>query len=314
MGFSGSDRENFKPDTMKIILSLCFVIGLIHLSSAQRNMVPGKGKGKKDFFGGASDFNEYRPMGLQLSIGPTFTIPTRRTPLTTSYSSIGRSYDLTTTPGGLPGVFAEVGMLHFPKKRSKLSQRLKYIFVSYIDWGVGFKMLNGNETTRIDQLDPLTNNIIATAEETGQFRNLFVSARVTLHKNFYIGKKYFIDNGFGVNVDFNFKRDEASAYTNFVHQAVPGRHYFHQPLLAHVHYELGFGVRLSRRSMLIPSVQVPIFGIHEWRKGASDFKWFDSNYYPMLAKIKWTYLFQKKTKGCPPAQVNDQDKDTMKNH
>lgn len=299
---------------MRIIFSFLLITGLIQFASAQRNMVPGKGKGKKDLFGGASDFNEYRPFGLQLSVGPTFTLATRKTPITTNYSAIGRSYDLTTTPKGLPGIFAEVGMIHFPKKRSKLSQKLKYIFVSYIDWGVGIKMLNGNETTRIDLLDPVTNNVIATDEQTGQFRNLFASARVTVHKNFYIGKKYFIDNGFGVNLDFNFKRQEGSAYTDFVTAAVPGRHYFHQPFMAHVHYELGFGIRLSRRSMLIPSVQVPIFGINEWRKGASDFKWFDSNYYPMLAKIKWTYLFQKKTKGCPPAQVNDQDKNTMKNN
>lgn len=298
---------------MKLIFSCILVFGLIHISSAQRNLNPRNGKGKKDVFGGAADYNEYRPFGLQISVGPTFTFATRKTPITNSYHSLGRSYDLTTTPKGLPGVFAEVGMLHFPK-RSKLSQKLKYIFISYIDWGVGVKLIRGMETTRIDQLDPLTLSVIGTDEQTGKFDNLFASARVTVHKNIYFGKKYFIDNGFGVNLDFNFQRQVATGYTSFVEQAVPGRHYFHHPFMAHIHYELGFGIRLSRRSMLIPSVQVPIFGIHEWRKGASDFKWFDSNYYPTLAKIKWTYLFQKKTKGCPPAQVNDQDKDTMKNH
>lgn len=299
---------------MKTMLSFLLVAGLIQFSFAQRSMVPGKGKGKKDFFGGAADFNEYRPFGLQVSVSPTFTIPTRKIPVTTSYHTMGRPYDLTTTPIGLPGIFAEVGMIHYPQKRSKLSQKLKYIFISYVDWGIGIKMLNGQETTRIDQLDPMTYSLVGTDEYTGKFNNLFASARFTVHKNFYIGKKYFIDNGFGINLDFNFKRDDATGYTVQVEQTIPGRHYFHHPFMAHVHYELGFGIRLSRRSMLIPSVQVPIFGIHEWRKGASDFKWFDSNYYPMLAKIKWTYLFQKKNKGCPAADVNDQDKNTMKNH
>lgn len=298
---------------MRIIVSLLLVFGLVQSGFSQRNLVPGKKNSNKDVFGGASDFKEYRSFGIQLSIGPTFTLPTRPSPITTLYPSEGRSYQLTTTPKGIPGIFAEIGMIHLPTKRSKLSQKLKYIFISYIDWGIGFKMYNGTETTRIDQLDPLTNDVIATSEQTGKFSNLFASARVTVHKNFYIGKKYFIDNGFGVNVDFNFKRDEASGYTSWVNQAVPGRHYFHQPLIAQIHYELGFGFRLSRRSMLIPSVQVPIFGINEWRKGASDFKWFDSNYYPMLVKVKWTYLFEKKVKGCAPARVNDQDKNTMKN-
>lgn len=297
----------------KIILGFLFVFALTQIGVAQRNLVPGKGKGKKDFFGGASDFNEYRPFGLQLSIGPTFML-TRSLPVTTSYHSVGRSYDLTVTPKGLPGIFVEAGMLHFPKKRSKLSQKLKYVFVSYIDWGIGVKVFGGQETTRIDQLDPLTLTPIATDQQTGRFYNAFVSARATVHKNFYIGKKYFIDNGLGINLDYNFQRNEATGYTAFVNQAVPGLHRFHHPFVAQLHYELGFGIRLSRRSMLIPSVQAPILGFHEWRGGGAALKWFDSNYYPLLVKIKWTYLFQKKTKGCPPAQVNDQDKDTMKNH
>lgn len=298
---------------MKLIVQLLLVFGLVQLANAQKTLVPGKGKSKKDVFGGAADFNEYRPFGLQISVGPTFTLASRKTPITHRFDGIGRMYDVTTTPKGIPGFMAEIGMIHLPQKRSKLSQRLKYIFISYIDWGVGIKMHNGNETTRIDALDPLTNNILSTEEMTGQFRHFSASARVAVHKNFYIGKKYFIDNGFGVNVDFNFNQILGSDYTNFVQSTVPRQHYFHHPLLAHVHYELGFGIRLSRRSMLIPSVQVPIFGIHEWRKGASDFKWFDSNYYPMQAKIKWTYLFEKKVKGCAPARVNDQDRDTMKN-
>lgn len=298
---------------MKIILSLIASFGILTFSLSQRSMVPGKGKNKKDFFGGSADYNEYRPLGIQFSLGPTFML-TRRTPITTRYESIGRSYDLTTTPKGLPGIFVEVGMVHYPKKRSKLSQKLKYIFVSYIDWGIGVKLLRGTETTRIDQLDPLTLNTISTSEQTGKFDNPFVSARVTFHKNFYIGKKYFIDNGLGINLDYNFQRDEASGYTAFVEQAVPDRHRFHHPFVAQLHYELGFGFRLNRRSMLIPSVQAPILGFHEWRGGASALKWFDSNYYPLLVKIKWTYLFQKKSKGCPPAKVNDQDKNTMKNN
>lgn len=299
---------------MKIAVSILLVFGLTQFVSAQRNLVPGKGKGKKDFFGGAADFNEYRPFGLQLSIGPTFTFATHKIPVTRRYESIGRSYDLTTKSKGLPGAFVEIGMIHFPEKRSKLSQKLKYIFVSYIDWGIGVKVLRGMETTTIHQLDPLALTVIGTDAVSGQFTNIFASARATVHKNFYIGKKYFIDNGFGVNLDFNFHRNDASGYTAAIEQAVPGRNYFHNQFMAHVHYELGFGIRLSRRSMLIPSVQVPIFGIYEWRHGASDFKWFDSNYYPTLAKIKWTYLFEKKTKGCAPAKVNDQDKNTMKNH
>lgn len=293
---------------MKLLLQTILVFLIANTVVAQRNLVPGKGKSKKDFFGGESDFKEYRPFGLQLSVGPTFTFPTRKTTAITEFSTHGAAYEYRTTPGGLPGVMAEIGMIHLPQKRSKLSQRLKYIFISYIDWGIGVKVLGGKEQTILNQLSPISQEV---AKSEARFHNIFATVRGTVHKNFYIGKKYFIDNGFGLNIDFNFHREQAPGYpTDPMGMKTM---YYHNPLMIHVHYELGFGFRLSRRSMLIPSVQVPIFGIHEWRKGASDFKWFDSNYYPTLAKIKWTYLFEKKVKGCPPARVNDQDKNTMQN-
>lgn len=280
---------------------------------AQRDLTPGKRR--KDVFGGAADFKEYRPYGLQLSIGPTFMLTRHPGPTYRTYN-LGRPYDFTNDPHGKPGIFIEAGMIHLPQKRSKLSQKLNYIFISYIDWGIGFKLLGGTEATRVDALDPVTLNVLGSSDYQGQFYNGFVSGRVTFHKNFYIGKKYFIDNGLGLNFDYNFMRaDEASAYTVQMQSLLgPGIHSFHHPFVAQMHYELGFGFRLSRRSMLIPSAQVPILGFHEWRGGAAALKWYNSNYLPLLVKIKWTYLFEKKVKGCAPARVNDQDRNTMENN
>lgn len=293
---------------MKNIL-IPFMLFLATASFAQRDLTPGKNR--KAVFGGASDFKEYRRMGLQFSVGPTFML-TRRAPSAFSFVDGNRPFQATTTPSGLPGIFVEAGMLHFPKKRSKLSEKLNYIFVSYIDWGIGFKLLRGTETTQLDALDPATNNVIGSQTFAGKFNNGFLSARVTFHKNIYLGKKYFIDNGLGFNVDYNIMRSpEANPYSASV-LAFGLPQYFHNPLVAQMHYELGFGIRLNRRSMLIPSVQTPILGFYEWRGGASSLKWFDSNYQPLLVKLKWTYLLEKKVKGCAPARVNDQDRDTMK--
>lgn len=296
----------------KIGLISCLLL-LTGVVVAQRDLTPGKRR--KDVFGGAADFKEYRPFGLQVSLGPTFML-TRKTNPTYRGEFAERPYDFTNDPQGLPGVFLEVGMIHLPQKRSKLSERLNYIFISYIDWGIGFKLLGGAEATRIDALDPTTYAVVGSSDYSGQFYNGFLSGRVTLHKNIYFGKKYFIDNGLGVNVDYNFMRaDIASAYTtNMQGLQGPGIHRFHHPLVAQLHYELGFGFRLSRRSMLIPSAQVPILGFHEWRGGASALQWFNSNYLPLLVKVKWTWLFEKKVKGCAPARVNDQDRNTMENH
>lgn len=296
---------------MKLVGSVVCTVALVGYSLAQRDLTPGS---RKDAFGGAADFKEYRYCGLQISAGPTFML-TRKAPVTQQYYSLGRPYDLTTRPHGLPGVFIEAGMIHIPKKRSKLSTKLKYIFVSYIDWGVGFKLFNGEEFTRIDALDPTTFEVVGSTDHTGKFSNGFVSARATVHKNFYFGqkKKYFVDNGLGANVDFNFMRsDEASAYSGTMLTYGKPQH-FHNPLVAQLHYEIGIGTKLSRRSMLILSAHTPIMGFYEWRGGAPALKWFDSNYQPLIVKLKWTYLFEKKVKGCAPAKTNSQDQEFMKN-
>ena len=278
-------------------------------SLAQRDLTPGKNK--KNVFGGAGDFNEYRPLGIQISVGPTFML-TRKVAITQRYDLGARPFDIATRPHGLPGLFLEVGMLHLPKKRSKLSQKLKYIFVSYYDWGLGFKLLGGEEFSDVKALDPITNQPIGTASYTGKFYNGLVYGRATAHKNIYFLKKYFVDNGLGLNFDYNIKRsNEASSYTATM-LSIGKPHYFHKPSVFQLHYELGLGMKLNRRSMLVLSAQTPILGFMEWRGGPAALKWFDSNYQPLMVKFKWTYLFEKKIKGCAPARVNDQDNNTNK--
>jgi len=284
----------------------------VGVNYAQRSMIPNKHSNKKEVFG-TVDLKEYRPFGIQLSFGPTATIPTRNTPIEHLHNSDGRPpYNFTTDPSGRIGVFAELGLIHYPKKRSKLSQKLNYIFVSYIDWGLGIKTVHGKEKTQVDLLSSADLSTLQSDEFSGTFRHITASARIALHKNFYIGKKYFIDNALGFNLDLRLTKNTQSDYTQQIENHLPEFHTFSRSPILHMHYELGFGFRLSRRSLLVPAVQFPLLGVMPWRNAASDFKWFDSNYYPVLAKIKWTYLFGAKSdKKCPPVYTNEQDKDTM---
>lgn len=281
------------------VVLLCLLTGF--QAMAQRDLTM-RSKKKSTAFG-EMDFNEYIPHGLQVSIGPNLMWHYK--PRVENFTTHGAySNEVTTSRGILPGFNAEIGMLHLPK-RSTLSKKLGYIFINYIDWGVGIKFLGGTETTRIDYLDDLGNEY-ASDSDKGRFYNPYVYGHVTVHKLFYIGKKYFIDNGFGINVNYNLNKKTDEDYTDFVANQANKTHYFHHPLVAHVHYELGFGIRLNRRSMFVISAQTPIFGINEWRKGGSAMKWFDSNYVPLVFKLKYTYLFQKKNKnGCTPAKVSD---------
>jgi hypothetical protein len=272
----------------KLILGLV-VLGAFSLA-AQRDLTPGKRRG--DVFG-KSDYKDYRFFGLQVTGGLTY-MATRsdakntETVGTDSTGRMGYSFD----PQGKIGAFVDIGMVHFPKKRSKLSLALKYIFISYYDWGLGVKLLGGTETTTLNHYNSL-GEVISTGSGKGSFYNGYVNGRFSVHKNVYIGKRYFIDNGLGFNVDFRFLENRSYDGVN-----ITAGQSFHSPLVAQMHYSLGFGIKLNRRSMLVPGVQLPILGIYDWRKGCAALKYYNSNYLPILFQVKFTYLFEKKPKGC----------------
>ncbi|MEN9400974.1 MAG: hypothetical protein RL632_2077 [Bacteroidota bacterium] len=273
------------------------ILGLVVLSAfsleAQRDLTPGKRRG--DVFGKA-DYKDYRFFGLQVTGGLTY-MHTRFDANNPSYlgtDSIGRLMSYSFDPQGSVGAFVDLGMVHFPKKRSKLSLALKYIFISYYDWGLGAKLFSGTETTTFSYFNAL-GEPMTTQTFSGSFMNGYVNGRFSLHKNVYLGKRYFIDNGLGFNLDY--RLSNAKPYDiNVVSMISPQT--FHSSFVAQMHYSLGFGIKLNRRSMLVPGVQLPIFGIHDWRKGCSALKYYNSNYLPILFQVKFTYLFEKKAKGC----------------
>ncbi len=262
---------------------------------AQRDLTPGKGK-RKDVFG-TTDYKNYLHTGLQITVGPTYML-TRRDAKNPIYKTTenGRPMTYVIDPAGKPGVFIEVGLAHFTKKSSKFEEKIGYRFVSYYDWGLGIKTLGGTEKTTIDYYS-VNGEVSGSAEGTGDFTNGYLYGRFAAHKLFYLGdeKKYFIDNGFGLNFDFAVMNgNKTYDGTCFADQQA-----FKKPLSFQFQYGLGFGIRLNRRSQIIPGINVPLFGFYEWRKGGGTAtKWYSSNYVPVFAQLKFIYLFEKKVKGC----------------
>ncbi len=284
---------------MKQVLVICWLILSIFSSLAQRDLTPGKKRGAAF---GAVDFNNYKYSGIQVTGGLIYT-KTRSDANNSMYSIVDgadRPIDYTFDPSGQVGFFIEAGMAHFPKKQSKLSKMVRTILVSYYDWGLGLKLINGAENVTANYYN-LGGQVISTLNETSTFSNAYLYGRFSAHRNFYLGKKYFIDNGIGINADFRF----LSSSTNDVNTTTFEPLGNHSPLVLQLNYSLGFGIKLSRRSFLIPSVALPIVGLHDWRSGCAALKWYHSNYVPIQAQVKWIYLFKKVQKGCPAVYTTD---------
>ncbi len=281
--------------------NILFVISFLaaFFSFAQRDLTPG---GSRSSYFGKADYKDYRFYGMQFSFGPSFMKTRMTNPLISATDATGRPIDYTIDPSGKIGFFAEVGLAHFTQRRSKLAQAMKKVFISYFDYGIGFKMLSGQEETTINYYN-LNNNLISSASGNGSFQNGYVYGRFSIHKNFYIGKKYFIDNGLGINFDYRV----LDGNKNYEGTSI-GPKTFQKPFVAQINYDLGLGIKLSRRSFLIPGVTLPILSFYEWRGGCADLKWFDSNYLPIMAKVKLIYLFEKKSKGCSTPGTEDDRK------
>lgn len=305
------------------------LIFLVFGTLAQRDLTPSN---KKQAFG-KRDLRALSNYGLQIQVGATYLMSRLNNPV----------YDVTPTTGGFRGNFlhdpkgqlgayAEIGMFHFPKKRSKLSLALKTVLVSYYDWGIGFKYFRGIQTVETQLMDPFGNKVGSPEIVPYRFEFGHVYGRFSLHKNINFKSKktgeksnFFLDNSLGINVDYRVttKTDPYVHTYPITIDTVPQR--YSSPLHVQLHYGLGFGFRLKRGAYLIPGVRAPLLAFQMTQPlpsnsvsgqntfGNPSFNWFSSRYWPILIHVKYMFAFEKKVKkGCPPVETNDQDKNTYK--
>lgn len=310
------------------VLTSIFLLSLaLH---AQRDLTPDS---RKSAFG-KRDLRSLSNYGLQFQVGATYLMSRLENPVyEVTANANGFRGSFLHDPKGQLGAYAEIGMFHFPKKRSKLSLALKTVLVSYYDWGIGFKYFRGMQNAEVQFKDVLGNPVGAPEVTPYRFSFGHIYGRFSLHKNVHFKTKrsreksnFFLDNSLGLNVDYRVttKSDAFVHPLPIVVDSVTPR--YSAPLHVQLHYGLGFGFRLKRGAYLIPGVRAPLLGFQMTQAiptnslgggkstfGNPSFQWFSSKYWPILIHVKYMFAFEKKQKGCPPAEINDQDKNTQQN-
>lgn len=260
---------------MKKWLFLVFVL-VSFVSFSQRDFTM-RSKNKKTVFG-KQDLRKLRYFGLQAQIGASFNlVPLKNRVINAS------TIRYTIDPDTRVGAFADIGLAHFPKK-AKISK-----IISYYDWGLGFKLLGGEEKILEERLTS-TGQVFGSTRYFNAYYNGYAYARFDLHKNVHFGKKgkFFLDFSVGANVDYRVASNSDLQFT-------PDPKY-HQNLVAQLHLGLGFGFKLRRGTYLITGVRSPVFGGYEWNNGSPKMNWFSSKYLPALVHLKLINLFKKRAK------------------
>ncbi len=274
---------------------------------AQKNLRPGSNKKRSQVFGGAQDFKNYQPRGLQFSFGPTYTMTSGKNEMIKPDSLYnGQRFRYNQDPSGRLGVALDIGMAHFPMKTPKFKiGGNPFRILSYWDWGLGVKLYGGKEKTTVEYTDATGTNVIFSETGKGKFYNTYASAHITAHKIFYFkNPKFFIDNGLGVNLDY--RVIQGSQKYDGIH--FPENQRFQKNMAVQLHYDLGFGIKLKRGSYFIPTVSTPILGFYEWNGGTPAIQWFSSNYWPITLKAKFIFLFKQKSNGCNTGTEEDRKK------
>ena len=113
---------------MKLNLVVIILLLLPMLSVGQRDLTPNK---RGSAFG-KRDLRALSNYGIQVELGATYmlTRPNKNNTLT-SFSQGAETMQYSIDPSGKLGGYGEIGMMFYPKNRSKLSLALKTILVSY---------------------------------------------------------------------------------------------------------------------------------------------------------------------------------------
>lgn len=310
---------------MRSLVVIVFVLISVD-SFSQRDLTPTK---RKDAFG-TRDFRNLNNYGIQFQIGAT-TFLTRLANEqinTETPGNDGFRGNYTHDPYSRVGVYGEIGMFHFPKRfpKIKISDEKTIVLISYYDWGLGFKYFRGGQEIQANFMDA-GGTVVGSEDRPYNFTYGSAYGRFSAHKNINLSRekgkpaKVFLDNSLGINFDYRVmgSSDEYSWYSSMT----DGQAYS-KPLQIQLHYGLGVGFRLKRGSWLIPGVRTPLVGFQKYvgeynvkDKGDSSFGrpstyWFSSRYWPLLIHVKYMFALEKKAKGCPAVEVNDQDRNTNK--
>jgi hypothetical protein len=236
--------------------------------------------------GGPKDYRNLSNNGLQYAFGATYCFAD------TSSLFIDTRTIYKFQPKSKIGFFAEIGTATFNLKKP----RFKWgNLVKYTDWGIGLNLYGGTENTTVY-------NSVAKTESQFSYGSFFlgnVTGRLTFHHTWYIPTtSILIDNGLGFNVDYRVFKNSSFDKTEQQLEALKiNTQHFSGNLFLQAHYNLGIGLKLKRGSYVIPSMQLPIFGGYEWHKGSPRTDWFSSQYLPVIFKLKFIYLFEKRSQG-----------------
>lgn len=249
---------------------------------------------RSDFYGKSNiDMlrTKYSRHGIIFAVGATTML--------TNDDRRARVLDVDTTlayffrSGGDWRFMAEIGMLHFTKKRKR-----NFLIIDHYDWAIGIKTFRGWEETRVyDNGGPEVDGVTG----RGEFALGYVTGRFGVHNMIKLNKRMAIDHGPGINLDYRVFGSEPGDNSGYQPVVLPTTQQFERDFMAQIHYELGLRIRVYKMWHITPMVHMPVLGIYQWDGGRPSINWFSSRYQPLIFKVKFYHPLKSRGRSTCPA-------------
>lgn len=261
--------------TIRSLLFICLLVpGLLQ---AQR---PQQRKFKDPF----PTFGEFERKGWIISPMLTFTMSPGKQASERLFASGTEVYDVEYQAVGRMGIGIEVGRFHLIDSSP---------FLHSVEFSGGIKRLRGVERFEAFEVDANQTSDVPILGD-GDFIHDFATIHVRLNHVKPLGDFSFLINSIGINGDYMFSSTTRYNPRNLPIVPVDG-----EPLLLQAHYRIGYGFKLTKRLIAVPSVETPIITAFPFDDFKSSSLVFHSRYRPIIVRLSLYLLDRKSGRTCP---------------
>ena len=190
-------------------------------------------------------------------------------------------------PSGKLGAFAEFGRYHMIEN---------LYFFRYWNYGLNYRWIHGKERYENQGITPTGNGPVELGENS--FSDHFLNAHIDISGVNKLSDKTFLQHTIGGQAGYAIL-SKRSYFTN-----LPGLEQKTQNRLhSYVYYRLGWGVRVSKKLIMIPSIEVPLLNAYTFNSGRYDMPYFNSHYWPITFSVRFLLCRPYRLKSCPPVDA-----------
>lgn len=198
------------------------------------------------------------------------------------------TYTATYDPNGRFGFHLEAGASWYTRDP---------VLVDYLDLGIAYKNLRGAETVA----GTLQRGDTATSlSGEGSFAERMLTLNFNANRFIHTRPYQFVQLSLGVNADYRLGG-------TYAHTADPvlNRHALPPSLWTQLHFKVGYGLKLTGHTIMIPALETPVFSLVPEDKGLGRTQWFSSAYRPIILSLRFLFLRARDGWSCPPVRNND---------